>query len=59
MARRSFPECRTDRKIPSETANGLQTAFLPYTPYFAINGTSTCLGEIVNILPLLNGSTIR
>ncbi|EEZ70835.1 hypothetical protein NEICINOT_05021 [Neisseria cinerea ATCC 14685] len=47
MARRSFPECRTDRKMPSETANGIQTAFLLYTPYSAINGASTCLGEIL------------
>ncbi|SQF83638.1 Uncharacterised protein [Neisseria cinerea] len=47
VARRSFPECRTDKKMPSETANGIQTAFLPYTPYSAITGASTCLGATV------------
>ncbi len=26
VAQRSFPDCRTDKKMPSETANGIQTA---------------------------------
>ncbi|EFH21824.1 hypothetical protein NEIPOLOT_02452 [Neisseria polysaccharea ATCC 43768] len=26
MARRSFPDCCSDKKMPSETANGIQTA---------------------------------